>query len=65
MIIRITRHDFIEAGGNAKEFYKEYRAGQIIPDAILNIVTERYRGYGQILTVIPKDNESVLEVDIR
>lgn len=65
MTLRITKEDFIEAGGNANDFFKEYHDGEIIPTAILNIVMERYHGYGKIFSVIPEQNSTILKVDIR
>ena len=65
MTLTISKTDFIEAGGNANNFYKEYHDGEIIPTAILNIVTERYHGYGKIFSVIPDQQSEFLRVDIR
>ena len=65
MTLKITKLEYVEAGGNANLFYEEYREGDIIPDAILNIVMERYRGYGKIRSVIPDENAAILKVDVR
>ena len=65
MLLTITKLDFIEAGGNTNDFYKEYHDGEKIHDAILNIVMERYRGFGKIMSVIPDTTSSNLMVDIR
>lgn len=65
MRLRISRKDYVEAGGNVAEFHHKYLKGDKVPMAILNIIQERYHGPGFIALVEPDLEEENLVVDIR